>query len=88
MAEKEKGGVRLDVPAPDGDGSDPGVRLDVSDPDGDGDETEELGMRSRYHNIDIIACFKLVVKCQRRRKSTTSLRSGKDDETSARTGGL
>ena len=48
MAEKEKGGVRLDVPDPDDDG-------------GSNDETEEFGMRSRYHSRDIFACFKLVV---------------------------
>ena len=38
-----------------------GVRLDVPDPDddegGSEDETEELGMRSRYHNLYTFACF-------------------------------
>ena len=48
MAEKEKGGVRLDVPDPDDDG-------------GSDDHTEVFGMRSRYHSCDIFACFKLVV---------------------------
>ena len=48
MAEKEKGGVRLDVPDPDDDG-------------GSDNETEESGMRSRYHIRDIFDCFNLVV---------------------------
>ena len=50
MAEKENGGVRLDVPDPDDDG-------------GSDDHTEAFGLRSRYPlNRDIFACFKLVVK--------------------------